>query len=37
MNENATKLSINTDVIEKMAELAAKEIEGVTGLSNKAG
>lgn len=36
MNENATKLSINTDVIEKMAELAAKEIEGVTGLSNKA-
>ena len=33
---NRTELSINTDVIEKMAEIAAKEVEGVTGLSKKA-
>ena len=32
----ATKLSINTEVIEKMAEIAAKEVEGVTALSKKA-
>jgi uncharacterized alkaline shock family protein YloU len=36
MNNNATNLSINTEVIEKMTEIAAKEIEGVVGLSKKA-
>ena len=35
MNNNATQLSINTAVIEKMAELAAKEIPGVVGLAKK--
>lgn len=33
---NATVLSVNTDVIEKMAEIAAKEIKGVAGLAKKA-
>ena len=33
---NKTELSINTDVIEKMAEIAAKEVDGVAGLSKKA-
>ncbi len=36
MNNNATNLSVNTEVLEKMAEIAAKEIEGVAGLSKKA-
>ena len=36
MSENKTELSINTEVIEKMAEIAAKEVEGVTGLTKKA-
>ena len=36
MSENRTELSINTEVIEKMAEIAAKEVEGVTGLTKKA-
>jgi len=36
MNNNQTTLSINTEVIEKMAEIAAKEVEGVTALSKKA-
>ncbi len=36
MNDNRTELSINTSVIEKMAELAAKEVEGVIGISKKA-
>ena len=36
MNNNATELSVNTEVIEKMAEIAAKEVEGVTGLAKKA-
>lgn len=36
MNNNATELSVNTEVIEKMAEIAAKEVEGVAGLSKKA-
>lgn len=36
MNNSGTKLSINTDVLEKMAEISAKEIEGVVGLSKKA-
>ncbi len=35
MNNNATELSVNTEVIEKMAEIAAKEVEGVKGLSKK--
>lgn len=30
-----TELSINTGVIEKMAEIAAKEVEGVVGLVKK--
>ncbi len=36
MNNNATVLSVNTEVLEKMAEIAAKEVEGVSGLSKKA-
>ena len=36
MSENKTELSINTEVLEKMAELAAKEVEGVAGLTKKA-
>ena len=36
MNNNQTELTINTDVLEKMAGIAAKEIEGVAGLSKKA-
>ncbi len=32
---NATELSINTEVLEKMAELAAKEIEGVAGIAKR--
>lgn len=36
MSENKTELSINTEVLEKMAEIAAKEVEGVTGLTKKA-
>ncbi len=35
MSKIKTELSINTSVIEKMAEIAAKEIEGVTGLAKK--
>lgn len=35
MNENKSNLSINTDVLEKMAELAACEIEGVASLAKK--
>ena len=35
MENNKTELSVNTEVIEKMAEIAAKEIEGVAGLSKK--
>lgn len=34
--ENKTELSVSTDVLEKMAELAACEIDGVAGLSKKA-
>lgn len=33
---NTTELSINTEVLEKMAEIAVKEVEGVAGLSKKA-
>ena len=36
MNDNRTELSVNTEVLEKMAEIAAKEVEGVAGLSKKA-
>ncbi len=36
MENNKTELSVNTEVIEKMAEIAAKEVDGVTGLSKKA-
>lgn len=36
MNNNKTELSVNTDVLEKMAEIAAKEVEGVAGISKKA-
>lgn len=35
MENIKTELSINTEVLEKMAEIAAKEVEGVTGLSKK--
>ena len=35
MSNIKTELSINTEVIEKMAEIAAKEVEGVIGLCNK--
>ena len=33
---NKTELSINTEVLAKMAEIAAKEISGVSGLAKKA-
>ena len=33
---NTTTLSINTAVLEKMAEIAAKEIDGVAGIAKKA-
>ncbi len=36
MENNKTELSVNTEVLEKMAEIAAKEVEGVAGLSKKA-
>ncbi len=36
MNNNRTELSINTDVLVKMAELAACEVDGVAGLAKKA-
>lgn len=32
MNEKKSGLSVNTEVLEKMTELAAKEIDGVAGL-----
>ena len=35
IENNKTELSVNTEVIEKMAEIAAKEVEGVAGLSKK--
>lgn len=34
--ENKTQLSVSTEVIEKMAELAAKEIAGVKSIAKKA-
>ena len=36
MSENRTELSVNTEVLEKMAGIAAKEIEGVVSLAKKA-
>ncbi|MDD6478409.1 MAG: Asp23/Gls24 family envelope stress response protein [Oscillospiraceae bacterium] len=36
MENNKTELSVNTQVLEKMAEIAAKEIEGVSGICKKA-
>jgi len=36
MTNNKATLSINTAVLEKMAELAAKDVPGVAGLSKKA-
>lgn len=35
MLENNTELSVSNEVIEKMAEIAAKEIDGVAGLAKK--
>ncbi len=34
--ENKTQLSVSTDVLEKMAELAAQEIDGVKSIAKKA-
>lgn len=36
MEDKKTALSVSTDVLEKMAEIAAKEVDGVAGLSKKA-
>lgn len=36
MNNQGTELSINTEVLEKMAEMAALEVEGVTSISKRA-
>ncbi len=33
---NKTELSVNTEVLAKMAEIAAKEVDGVAGLAKKA-
>lgn len=35
MQENNTELTVSTEVLEKMAEIAACEIDGVAGLSKK--
>ncbi len=35
MADNATKLSINTEVLRKMAELATLEIEGVASIAKR--
>ena len=34
--DNKTELSVSTEVLEKMAELAATEIDGVKGIAKKA-
>ena len=34
--DNKTQLSVSTEVLEKMAEIAAKEIDGVKGIAKKA-
>lgn len=35
MDNKTTQVSVSTEVLEKMAELAACEIEGVTGVAKK--
>ena len=35
MQDNKTELSVSTEVLEKMAELAAKEVDGVAGVSKR--
>ena len=35
MDNNRTELSVNTEVLEKMAEISAKEVEGVTGIAKR--
>ncbi len=35
MSDKTTELSVSTEVLEKMAEIAAKEVDGVTGLCKK--
>ena len=35
MADNATKLSINTEVLRKMAELATLEVDGVVAIAKK--
>lgn len=34
--ENKTELSVSAEVLEKMAEIAAKEIDGVKGIAKRA-
>ena len=36
MEDKKAVLSVSTEVLEKMAEIAAKEVDGVAGLSKKA-
>ncbi len=36
MSNNKAELSINTEVLRKMSEIAAKEVAGVKGISKKA-
>ena len=36
MDNKDTELSVSTEVLEKMVEIAAKEVEGVEGLSKRA-
>ena len=36
MENNKTELSVNTQVLEKMAEIAAKEVDGVVSICKKA-
>ena len=35
MHSQKTELSVNLDVLEKMVEIAANEVEGVAGLSRR--
>lgn len=35
MEDKKTELSVSTEVLEKMAEIAAMEVDGVSGLSKK--
>lgn len=36
MNTNATELTVSTEVLEKMAAIAATEVEGVAGIAKRA-